>query len=206
MRFFEVVISGAALLSTGFAATIDTWPNAIVAGETYEVTFSPADAQATFILRRGLDTNLDTVGPVGTATGGTFSWTVAEDLPNALDYALEIQVEGDEPNYSGQFPLTGGSGSLSSALASASSAASSAAASASSAMESMMSSITSVAASASAMPTPSGMNTTVSSATMSQRPTGTGADIPESTGAASSLSSSPLALIFGAAAAFFYLA
>ncbi|KAF2831671.1 hypothetical protein CC86DRAFT_452656 [Ophiobolus disseminans] len=218
MRFFEVVVSGAALISTAFAATIDTYPTAgVEAGKTYTVTYSPKDQPVTFVLRRGLSTNLDTVGTLGTATGGSFSWTVASNLANAPNYALEVRQEGSAPNYSGQFGLTGGSGSLSSAIASASSAASaaasSAAASASAAISSIRASASSVAASATILPS-AGANSTIVSPTISRtgsasvRPTGTGTGTapPESTGAASMLSSSPLALIFGAVAAFAYLA
>lgn len=69
MRFFEVVLSGAALLSAAFAATIDTYPTGgVKAGESYTITYSPKDATATFVLRRGLSTNLDTVGEIGTLT------------------------------------------------------------------------------------------------------------------------------------------
>ena len=66
MRFFEIIVSGAALLSTAFAATIDTYPTGgVVAGQTYTITYSPKDQQVTFVLRRGLATNLDTVGTIG---------------------------------------------------------------------------------------------------------------------------------------------
>jgi hypothetical protein len=67
MRFFEIVVSGAALLSSAFAATIDTYPSSgVEAGKSYTVTYSPKDATVTFILRKGLSTNLDTVGTIGT--------------------------------------------------------------------------------------------------------------------------------------------
>jgi hypothetical protein len=66
MRFSQVIISGAALLSSAFAATIDTYPTGgVQAGQTYTITYSPKDVAATFILRRGLSTNLDTVGTIG---------------------------------------------------------------------------------------------------------------------------------------------
>jgi hypothetical protein len=66
MRFFEIVVSGAALISSAFAATIDTYPTSgVVAGQTYTVTYSPKDQQVTFVLRKGLSTNLDTVGTLG---------------------------------------------------------------------------------------------------------------------------------------------
>jgi hypothetical protein len=75
MRFSQVVISGAALLSSAFAATIDTYPTGgVQAGQTYTITYSPKDVAATFILRRGLSTNLDTVGTIGTSTMLSFNF------------------------------------------------------------------------------------------------------------------------------------
>lgn len=219
MRFFEVVLSGAALISAALAVTIDSYPTAgVEAGKTYTITYSPKDQPATFTLRRGLSTNLDTVGVIGTGTGGTFSWTVPSNLANAPNYALQV-TQGSENNFSGQFGLTGGSGSLSSAIASASSAASAAASSAAASASSVISSlrasasaaVSSAAASATILPS-AGSNSTISSATISRtatgtsRPTGTSSGLPQATGAASSFSSSPLALVFGAVAAFAYLA
>ncbi|KAH7076800.1 Ser-Thr-rich glycosyl-phosphatidyl-inositol-anchored membrane family-domain-containing protein [Paraphoma chrysanthemicola] len=220
MRFFEIVVSGAALISSAFAVTIDSYPTAgVVAGQTYQITYSPKDAPATFVLRKGASNNLDTVGTIGTGTGGTFSWTVDKSLPNDGSYALQVN-QGSDVNYSGQFPLTGGSNApassasaaLSSALASASAAVSSVRASASS----VAASLSSAAASASISPS-AGTNSTISSATLSasrtasasasRTPTGSSSGgPPQSTGAASALDASPLALIFGAVAAFAYLA
>jgi hypothetical protein len=66
MRFFEIVVSGAALLSSAFAATIDTFPTAgVEAGKSYTITYSPKDSSATFILRKGVSTDLGTVGTIG---------------------------------------------------------------------------------------------------------------------------------------------
>jgi hypothetical protein len=217
MRFFEIVVSGAALISSAFAVTIDTYPTAgVEAGKTYTITYSPKDQAATFILRKGLSTDLQTVATVGTGSGGNFTWTVDKDLPNASNYALEVK-QGDQINYSAQFPLTGGStAAISSALSSASAALSSAASVASSIRSSAASAITSAASSASASASvvpSSGSNTTVSTATLSKSATPsaskpastTGGGPPQSTGAASMLESSPLAIIFGAIAAFAFL-
>ncbi|KAJ4372112.1 hypothetical protein N0V83_003885 [Neocucurbitaria cava] len=218
MRFFETVISGAALIAAVFALEINDFPSSgVVAGQTYTVTYSPKDdTPTTFILRQGDSGNLKTVQTLTTtATGGSFSWTVPKDLTDESDYALEIQ-QGEVINYSAQFPLSGGSGSdaassaISSAYASASSAAASAASSASAALSSA---ISSAVASATISPS-AGTNTTVTSATLSRTATGTKAtasatssgSVPESTGAASSLATSPLAALFGAVAAFAYLA
>jgi len=228
MRFIQMLASSAAFIAAALAVEINEYPTGgVEAGKTYTVTYSPADnTPTTFILRKGLSTDLDTVGTLtSTATGGTFSWTVAKDLPNGADYALEVRQSGEAPNYSGQFGLTGGSAAASSSIAASASASSASAVSVSSVIASKASSASSAAASlssvissaissaqASATISPSAShNGTVSSATLSTRsassvrPTGSAtgsASIPESTGAASSLSSAPLALLFGAAGAF----
>lgn len=227
MRFFQIIASSAAFIAAALALEINTYPTGgVVAGQTYTVTYSPADnTPTTFILRKGLSTDLGTVGTLtSTATGGTFSWTVAKDLPNGADYALEIRQTGQTPNYSGQFGLTGGSAAASSSAAASASASSASASSVASVISSRASSASSAAASISSLissvvssaqasatggSTTASTNGTVSSATLSRSATrsasgsATGsASIPESTGAADSLSSAPLALLFGAAGAF----
>jgi hypothetical protein len=233
MRFFQMVASSAAFIAAALALEINTYPTTgVVAGQTYQVTYSPADnTPTTFILRKGVSTNLDTLATItSTATGGTFSWTVPKDLADGSDYALEIR-RGDEMNYSGQFGLTGGSAAASSSAAASASASSasaysvssviaskassaSSAASASASVSSMISSMVSSAASASGTgAVTASHNGTVSSATLSRSATGSratgsatgSASIPESTGAASSLSTAPLALLLGAAGAFAFL-
>ncbi|KAF3051985.1 hypothetical protein E8E11_010464 [Didymella keratinophila] len=233
MRFFQMVASSAAFIAAALALEINQYPTTgVVAGQTYQVTYSPADnTPTTFILRKGVSTNLDTLATLtSTATGGTFSWTVPKDLANGADYALEIR-RGDEINYSGQFGLTGGSAAASSSAAASASASSasaysvssviaskassaSSAASASASVSSVLSSLVSSAASATGTgAVTASHNGTVSSATLSRSATGSratgsatgSASIPESTGAASSLSSAPLALLLGAAGAFAFL-
>lgn len=63
MRFFETIISGAALLAAAFALEINEFPaQGVEAGKTYTVTYSPADnTPTTFILRQGASTDLDTI-------------------------------------------------------------------------------------------------------------------------------------------------
>ncbi|PSN63025.1 hypothetical protein BS50DRAFT_102500 [Corynespora cassiicola Philippines] len=230
MRFFEVVISGAALLAAVYAVEFNDVPSSIEPGQTYTITYSPRDNTPTeIILREGDPNDLTTLGPLTTtATGGSFEWTVDPSLPDSSNYALEIRQEGADPNYSGLIALSGSdaeSSAASSATPSAttaSSAASSAASSSASASETSDAStlITSAssAASASASISPSAStNGTVTSATLSATSTGSrssatgGADETstgppaESTGGAATLGSSPLALIFGAVAAMVYL-
>lgn len=209
MRFFEIVVSGAALISSAFAVTIDTFPSSVEAGKSYTITYSPKDAPATFILRKGLSTNLGTIGEIGTGTGGSFTWQVSSTLANGADYALQVK-QGSEENYSGQFGLSGGSNAVSSAASAAASSASAAVSSVRASASSVIASITSAAASATPSAS-SGLNSTVASATLSKTPSAskpastTGGSPPESTGAASMLSASPLAIILGAVAAFAYL-
>ncbi|KAF3001289.1 hypothetical protein E8E13_004537 [Curvularia kusanoi] len=231
MRFFQMIASSAALIAAALAVEINDYPTGgVKAGQTYEITYSPADnTPTTFILRKGLSTNLEVLGTLtSSATGGKFSWTVDKSLADGSDYALEIRQAGQDPNYSGQFGLTGGSAAVSSAASSASASATpnasassvasvisskASSASAASSIASLISSaVSSAQASATVSPSAS-HNGTVSSATLSKtasasRATGSAtgsASIPESTGAASSLSSAPVALLLGAAGAFAFL-
>jgi hypothetical protein len=201
MRFFQTLAAGAALVASALALTIDTFPSSVEAGKTYTITYSPKDnTPTTFILRKGLSTNLDTVETLTTtATGGSFQWTVDSKYADAPNYALEIRQQGVTPNFSGQFPLTGGEGTESSSSASASATASSSG------------SITrSASTSASASPSASSNGTTVSSATLTRttgttRPSATSGGVPEATtNAAAPLA--PVAAFAGLFAAFAYLA
>lgn len=229
MRFFETVLSGAAIIAAALALEINDYPaTGVVAGQTYTITYSPKDnTPTTFILRQGASGNLATLDTITTtATGGSFTWTVPRTLADQPDYALEIR-QGETINYSGQFPLSGGSGAtvssavasiVSSAKASASSAAASAASSASAHLSSIVASAVSSAQASATISPSAGLNSTVTSATLSTSASAastasvssgtsgtTSASIPESTGAASSLASSPLAAIL-AIAGFAYLA
>jgi len=220
MRFFQTLFSGAALIAAATALSIDTWPSSVVAGTSYQIKFSPADTQMyTFVLRKGLSTNLVTVGTLTTtATGGVFNWTPSKDLVNGNDYALQI-VQGDQNNYSGQFSLSGGS--TSAASSSAASASASASASAASSMSSAMSKSASASAASASASMSKASNSTVASATLSKAasPTASGTTQPTSgssttsasgppqkTNAAASLVASPLVAMMGAFAAFAYLA
>lgn len=63
MRFFEVVISGAALIATAFAVEFNDVPTSIEPGKTYTITYSPKDNTPTeIILREGDPNALDTIG------------------------------------------------------------------------------------------------------------------------------------------------
>jgi hypothetical protein len=64
MRFFETILSAAAFTAAVAALEINQFPaEGVVAGQTYTITYSPADdTPTTFILRQGKSTDLDTVG------------------------------------------------------------------------------------------------------------------------------------------------
>ena len=59
MRFFETILFAAGLVA---AVTIDQYPSSLVAGQTYTITYSPADGgPTTFLLRQGPSTDLTTI-------------------------------------------------------------------------------------------------------------------------------------------------
>ena len=64
MRFFQMLASSAAFIAAALALEINDYPaGGVQAGKTYTITYSPADkTPTTFILRKGLSTDLDTVG------------------------------------------------------------------------------------------------------------------------------------------------
>ncbi|KAL5407244.1 hypothetical protein PMIN03_007313 [Paraphaeosphaeria minitans] len=230
MRFFEIVLSGAALLSAALAVELNSWPESVKAGQTVTLTYSPKDAATTIILRKGPSTNLDTLQTLTTAsTGGSFEWAVPYSLENGDDYAFEIRQAGAEPNYSGQFALSGGvasavsssgystEASSSAASTEASSSAASTKASSADASSTAYSTgvstiktslVTSVASASGSLVPSAGANSTIStgspSATKSGSPTGASPPV-ENTGAASSFGVNAAAL-FGAIGAFAYFA
>lgn len=213
MRFFEIVLSGAALIAAAWAVELNDVPSSIEAGKTYTITYSPKDNTATtFILRKGDPNNLDTITTLTTtATGGSFSWTVPSNLANAKDYALEIRQSGQTPNFSGLIALTGGTTSVSSSYSGTPTPTKSSSSSpTASSTTSDSSTLTSSTVSGTISSTP-GANSTISSPTLS-RTSSTGTSTTTSSGppqqtsnAAAFLGSSPVALFFGAVAAVAYL-
>ena len=220
MRFFEVVISGAALISAVFAVEFNDVPKSFEAGKTYTITYSPKDNTPTTIkLRQGDPNNLSTLATITTtATGGSFQYTVPKDLPNSPSYALEISQANSPPNYTGLIPLTGSTYSAISSSSSASStskpssssSASSSASTTSSGSSTLTTTTSAASSSVSGAPTASsGSNSTIVSSRTptagSPTPTDGGSPPQQSQNAASLLASSPMALILGAAAAMAYL-
>lgn len=210
MRFFSTIFAGAALVAAALAVEINEFPSEVQAGRTYRITYTPGDdTPTTFILRKGANEDLDTITTLTTtATGGEFQWAVDSSLEDADDYALEIK-QGTESNYIGPIALTGGSEPKPSSSSAASSSPSSTAASTSSDLVSTTVSV-SVSTFITGVPTPSGNGTNIPSLTRTPSSTRGPSETetqgpPESTGAASAFSSSPLALVFGAVAAMAYL-
>ncbi|KAI9669010.1 MAG: hypothetical protein M1831_000602 [Alyxoria varia] len=113
---FKASIVGAAAFALSVAAQSSNvlftkTPDSVSAGESVDIGYKVANPSqpATILLRRGDSNNLQTVSVLtSSTTGGSYTWTPSESLANGDDYALEIK-QGSEINYSGQFPLSGGS-------------------------------------------------------------------------------------------------
>ncbi|KAF2270408.1 hypothetical protein CC78DRAFT_132180 [Lojkania enalia] len=204
MRFIQTIFAGAALVAAAFAVEINEFPTSVEAGGEALIKYSPGDeTPTTFILRKGESTDLANVTTITeSATGGEFTWNVPEDLENGDDYALFV-IQGSETNFWGPFTVTGGEEPTSSTSSSASASAS-ATPSSSESITASASTTASLSASSSAAG-----NSTIASPTLSTATAGgsttTISGPPQNTGAASQLGSSPLALLFGAAAAMAYL-
>lgn len=115
MKSFFVVLASAAMAvaqAVGPLAINDFPIGGVVAGNQYTLTYTAPDQSApvTFTLKNGPANNLQTYEVLGTATGGTFQWSVSKDLVNNVDWAVQIS-QGKEVNYMGPFPLTGGAAS-----------------------------------------------------------------------------------------------
>lgn len=216
MRFFSLIASAAlaAVAVAQNASPVKITNPAVLpkAGETIIITYEPATASVTLILKNGKGDNLQTVSTIGTSSSGSISWSVPRNIPND-EYALEIKPATGESNYVGPFKIQGATAPVVSSSASAT-ASSSASSSASSGSVTRSSGSSSASASASVSHSTNG---TVSSATLStatstgSRPTNsaattTGSAPPTNTNAAGSLAQSPMALVLGALAAFAYLA
>ena len=211
MRFFSLIASAALAAVAVAQSPVRITNNGIApkVGETLVITYEPATASVTLILKNGPEGNLQDVETIGTSSSGSISWTV-KNVPN-VPYALEIKPASGQSNYVGPFRIAGASASASSSASSASSTASSSGSVTRSSGSSSASA--SVSASTNGTVTSATLSPSASSATTSgSRPTGsaatqtTGSAPPTNTNAAGALSQSPLALVFGALAAFAYLA
>jgi len=205
MRFFQAVVLGASAFASVALAQlkITEAPLSVEAGKSYPVTYqaSSLSSPVEFVLRKGVEQHSDIIRSLGSATGGNFTWVVANSLENGNDYALMVK-QGDATNYWGPITLTGGK------AAAISSAKASSASSAVSSLESAISSLNSSLASATASTTGATTLRSASATATSTRTTGaassTGSAASAPTNGAAGLSS-PMALIFGAVAAMAYL-
>lgn len=61
MRFFQVLLSGAALIAAALAVEFNSVPSSIEPGKTYTITWSPKEGTVSLILRQGDPSNLNTL-------------------------------------------------------------------------------------------------------------------------------------------------
>ncbi|KAF2754141.1 hypothetical protein EJ05DRAFT_504252 [Pseudovirgaria hyperparasitica] len=220
MHFLSSLLVGATALVSFVAAQSNTLiltgvPNEVEAGQTYTLTYvaPEIDEPVTITLREGDSGNLNTIATLtSSATGGTYQWTVAGDLFNSADYALQI-TQGDQINYTGKIALSGGSGEQ--PESSSSDAPSSTPTPTPSSIASSTVHSSAVVTTPITTPSPTHNNSTmITSATPSPssagsptnpgQTTGTGPSAPTDTGAAVNLKS-PAALVLGAIVALAYL-
>lgn len=148
MRFFSAAFVGVSALVSLAAAQSNTLfftsvPDLVTVGQTYTIKYTAPDSSSpvTITLRKGPSTDLSTIATLtSTSTGGSYKWTPDSSLVSGPDYALQI-TQGSEINYSGLFPIVGGSSSSASASGSTTVTA---AASLSSALSSALSAISSL--------------------------------------------------------------
>ncbi|KIW56142.1 hypothetical protein PV05_04824 [Exophiala xenobiotica] len=116
MFLSKALILGASLYSCALAQTKIAFthvPAVVVAGESYNITWGGGDGTSvTITLREGDPNELKTIDTLADSVSDNFFlWTVSKDLKTASDYALQITQGQNDINYSGQFSLTGGTGS-----------------------------------------------------------------------------------------------
>lgn len=113
MHFFKALLAGASLLAlvAAEAPKITSIFTSLTPGETVTITWIGGDSTkpVDLILRSGNSGNLDINGPIGTGTGGSFTWVVPSDLKSLPSYAIEIKQDG-QSNYGPQFAILGGTG------------------------------------------------------------------------------------------------
>lgn len=73
MRFYEIVLSGAALVAAAWAVELNEVPSTVESGKTYTITWSPKEGTATLKLRQGDPNDLKTLGTL-TGTRITSHW------------------------------------------------------------------------------------------------------------------------------------
>ncbi|KAI1001457.1 hypothetical protein K3495_g6742 [Podosphaera aphanis] len=109
-------LAAAAFYASAEAAKLTNTPQDFVnvkAGQPFTISWTDAAGPVTILLKNGPSTNLNTVSTIASGqTGTSFSWTPSASLPED-QYAIEI-TDSSAPNYSVQFPITGGTAAPSS--------------------------------------------------------------------------------------------
>ncbi|KAK2758723.1 hypothetical protein FQN54_003413 [Arachnomyces sp. PD_36] len=223
MQLFKTLFAGAALIATAAAQgrlRFTSFTPSVEVGDPVTITWAGGmDAIAqpvTIKLRQGESTNLEDVAVLtSTGTGGSYTWIPDTTLPEATNYALQIN-QGDDINYTGLFAIKGGSPAAPTTVTTATavptttevsdSSSYSVTPSSGSPTTSLTPSSTLVTSSSFETETPSGDSSTTT-VNPTKTPTGssttTGAS-PTATGGAASMAS-PLALVLGIVAAVVYL-
>ncbi|KAI9052734.1 hypothetical protein LZ554_003008 [Drepanopeziza brunnea f. sp. 'monogermtubi'] len=118
MQYSSTVVAAATLFSMVQAVIITNTPQSFVGvtvGQPLEITWSDANGPVTLKLKNGPSTNLNDVLEIASGqTGTSYTWTPASTLPEDTTYAIEIEDSTDTPNYTVQFPITGGTGAVAS--------------------------------------------------------------------------------------------
>ncbi|KAI8711217.1 GPI-anchored domain-containing protein [Fusarium sp. LHS14.1] len=79
----------------------------VVPGKAFTITWTEAQGPVTLRLKSGPQTNLETVEEITSGQSGeSFTWNGPSDFDGRL-YALEIEDESGDVNYSVQFPIEG---------------------------------------------------------------------------------------------------
>ncbi|EKD20996.1 uncharacterized protein L3040_004615 [Drepanopeziza brunnea f. sp. 'multigermtubi'] len=116
MQYSSTVVSAATLFSMVQAVIITNTAESftgVTAGQPLEITWSGATGPVSLTLKNGPSTDLDDVLDIASGqTGTSYTWTPPSTLPPDTTYAIEIEDSTDTPNYTVQFAITGGTGSV----------------------------------------------------------------------------------------------
>jgi len=115
MRFTSILATASAALFSIVAAQENPIhepiaSSVLVAGKLFNITWGPTTkGTISLLLKKGLATNLDTVGTIATdiPNSGAYPWLIPADLVTGSDYAIEIISAAKEINYTPQFVIQG---------------------------------------------------------------------------------------------------
>jgi len=127
MQFSTALVAFAGLISFVSAQEnpihLPTTGSILKAGELFNITWGPTTkGPITLLLKKGLSTNLATVGTIASKidNSGAYSWSVPANTVTGSDYAVEIDTEAGQVNYTPQFTIDGVAAGYSSSSSSAS--------------------------------------------------------------------------------------